>query len=115
MSDNVMSVGFMVPLITPIEQHSEELEILQDRLYEESTLAINYEGTIVFSADESSMYGLHFSKARPHDDFLKEVLDMGLDVDASKIVSYSCLWYNGSDSDMSMLTIDEFNKKNFRD
>jgi hypothetical protein len=81
MSDNVMSVGFMAPLITPLVKGSEELEILQDRLYEESTLQINYEGTIVFSAEDSDMYGLRFGKTLQYDDFLKEAADMGLAVD----------------------------------
>lgn len=112
MSENVMSVGFMAPLITPLVKGSEELEILQDRLYEESTLQINYEGTIVFSAEDSDMYGLRFGKTLQYDDFLKEVADMGLAVDELRVASYTCLWYNGVDSDMSMLTIDEFNKRN---
>lgn len=112
MSDNVMSVGFMAPLITPLVKRSEELELLRERLWGGSDLEINYEGTLVYSAENNDVYGLHFGTQATVLDFLKQLDEMGLSVDTSRIVFYTCLWYDGSYSDMSMLTLEEFTEQN---
>jgi hypothetical protein len=112
MSDNVMSTGFMAVLKTPFGEERDEKD---EWLYEQgSDLRINYEGTLVYSDIRSDGYGLtiHTGAAQAFDtDFVKECAKMELDIDPTTIRSYSCYWYNGVDSDMSMLSAEKYLKR----
>jgi hypothetical protein len=113
MSDNVMSSGFMAVLQTPFSE--EDREEKDEWLYEQqSNLHINYEGTMVFSDNRSDGYGLtiHTDSAKAIDTgFVQDCDKLGLEIDSSTIRGYSCYWYNGSDSDMGMLTLEQYRKK----
>jgi hypothetical protein len=112
MSDNVMSTGFMAVLKTPFGEERDEKD---EWLYEQgSDLRINYEGTMVYSDVRSDGYGLTIHTANPsttNPSFIDECTKLGLEVDSSTIRGYSCYWYNGSDSDMGMLTVEKYMKK----
>lgn len=112
MSENVMSTGFMAQLEKPIGNHkTEEWDEISERLYNnESSLSINYEGTLIYSDYGGEEYGITFydgSISSP-DEFINECAKEGFDVITDTIKSYSCLWYNGVDSDMSMMKLENY-------
>jgi hypothetical protein len=113
MSDNVMSSGFMAVLQTPFTEENREEK--DEWLYEQqSNLRINYEGTMVFSDNRSDGYGLsiHTNSAQAIDQgFVQDCNKLGLTIDPNTIRGYSCYWYNGSDSDMNMLTLEKYMKR----
>ena len=114
MSSNVFSSGFMVPLITPLTK--DEREDVYYKL-EKSDLHINYEGTILYSDETHDFdggYGIMFEGVHNNDNFLYSLKDSGLDlpINLAMMKYYTRLWYNGSDSDMSMMTIQRFKEEN---
>lgn len=114
MSDNVMSRGMMAPLVKSLTE--EEREELEELLYDnKSGLSINYEGTIVYSDDRGSAedaYGLIFEVTDSRGEFLAELKRQNLEIDETKMLPYQCYWYNGSDSDMGLLELEDY-LKNF--
>jgi len=46
MSDNVLSCGYMAPLLKPVDY-----EEMSESLYENSVLQLNYDGTLVYDDD----------------------------------------------------------------
>ena len=111
MSEDVMSSGLFAILSKPITNESDREE-LSEHLYDtRSGLHINYEGTLVYSDARGSPYGISFGMAsHPSSDFVCDCATQGLDIDDSSIRPYSCLWYNGVDSDMDMMTLEEYKK-----
>jgi len=111
MSATVFSTGFFAILKTPlsVDEREELSEILWDK---DSNLNINNEGTLVYSdiRDESLGYGLHFFIDGDKDAFLKELKDMDILINEDSIHPYNCLWYNGSESYMSVLTLEKYKK-----
>lgn len=110
MSDNVMSTGFFAILSNPIEDE-EEREELGERLYDEGSLHLNYEGTLVFSDERSDGYGINFAGNGNVRGFIDEVETAGLEIVKGSVLAYSCYWYNGTDSDMSELTLERYRKE----
>lgn len=111
MSDNVLSKGFMVPLLTPILDRGER-EDLVERLYDTTVLMVNYEGTLIYSNQvQHDLYGILFQAPLGVEAFLNDVEEAGLKVDSVKARSYTCFWYNGTDSDMDEMTLDQFLKE----
>lgn len=113
MSDNVMSSGFMAVLKTPFseEDREEKDEWLWDQ---DSELHLNYEGTMVYSDTRSDGYGLTIHTSAPQGvdaAFAEQCLKYGLEIDPATIRGYSCYWYNGCDSDMAMLSVENYLKK----
>ena len=114
MSEDVTSQGFFGVLVNPISGQ-EERDALIESLYDlDVGLGLNYEGTLVFSENKNpNYYGLTLCS---HDEiektaFFKLCLENCLDVDSTTITHYVCTWYNGSDSDMSLLTANEYMEK----
>ncbi len=115
MSNQVLSYGLMAPLLTPLtKSNTEQWEEVSARLAAlEGNLELNYEGTLVFSnhqrKDPDDTCGIVFVKPVLHSMFFKALGLANLPI-THEVQSYSCSWYNGSDSDMSMLTLEEFIK-----
>lgn len=113
MSENVYSTGFFAILSLPM--NDEDSEILNEKLYDNgSNLRINYEGTLVYSNHTGCMYGLNIEGDKNNNnkkDFIKECAVLNLNIDKKSIKSYNCIWYNGVDSDMAMLELEEYRKK----
>lgn len=108
MSENVLSSGFMAPLLVPVDYE----EVSED-LYHNSSelLQINYEGTILFSDTRDDYpYGLFFEdhKMNGVKNFIREADRLGFNIDQTNIRRYRCIWYNGVDSDMDTLKLDDF-------
>lgn len=106
MSDNVMSVGIMVPLTKKVDH-----EDVNDALYNiDSVVHINYEGTLAYTDYRGEdPYGIKFYTPMMGDlsDFVV-LKRFSTDIVAEKAKGYSCYWYNGVDSDMSIITLEEF-------
>lgn len=120
MSGDVNSKGFMAILKNPILD-SDERGDLFEKLYDDSTnLYVNYEGTMIYNITEQSDYGwyclsIEGEKIISDKNGKKEFINMckinNLEIDEKTIRSYSCTWYNGSDSDMGMLKVEEYKKR----
>lgn len=107
MSDTVLSYGFMAVLEKEVDPN-EISEILWEK---HSTLRVNGEGTLAYIdfSDHDSLYGLFIGvKGMDVYEFYAECEKFGLSVDKSTTQPYTCVWYNGGDSDMAMLTKEEF-------
>lgn len=110
MSRNVYSRGYMFPLMRPVADVDELSELLWEK---ESTLHLNYEGTLVYTdSDEEDGYGLTISKLDVEKEDFKalkqEAREFGLDIMTSMAQPYTCHWYNGTDSYMAMLSLEEY-------
>ena len=113
MSTDVTSKGFMAPLMTPITDSEVREDFNEDQYDKDSNIRINYEGTIIYSEESADTYGITFSDAKQTGDsssFIKACADAGHPIKESHIKGYVCTWYNGSDSDMNMMTLEEFMK-----
>jgi hypothetical protein len=114
MSDNVRSYGFIAVLKKPFD----DIEEINEKLWrEESQVQVNYEGTLAYidfslrksCAERSDFYGLFIgNEQRDPAELTIEAAEHGLDIDESTIKPYTCIWYNGTDSDMSTLEKEEF-------
>lgn len=111
MSENVTSTGLFGKLITPIDR-DDSFEAIEE-LYDTYNLNINYEGTLVFSDEPQSEPGIFFGSASNDavSEFISDCQKAGFPVIPESVRPYTCTWYNGSDSDMSELTVDEFDKR----
>lgn len=117
MSSTVRSRGFIAQLVNPVTDE-EEREALSERMWEgNSNLEINYEGTLVFLdqmrskplSEREDIYHLTINNNGGPEgagELYAEALKYGLS--AINAVPFDCIWYNGSDSPMSMLTLHEF-------
>ena len=113
MSSQVLSYGYFAKLITPIgDYETEEYEILTEHLYDNgSHLHINYEGTLIYSdnLEHGDFYcGLYFLEDISKENFIQKCKDNNFKVVENRIKPYVCSWYNGADSDMSMMKLEDF-------
>lgn len=119
MSTTVIQQGYIAVLTNPIMEE-EEREEISERLYDDSTvLQINYEGTLLCSdINRSKPYGeREFSgdlfivgnqSNTGREEFIQQAKEAGLFIDESTIQPYTCVYYNGSDSPLSLLGKSEF-------
>jgi hypothetical protein len=116
-SDNVRSYGFIAVLKEPV--HENDRDEICDKLFRNnSTLDLNIEGTLVYCdfnrtrslRERENIYGLFIGTVNDMDAglFFMNCRRAGLNIDVATIKPYNCIWYNGADSDMSMLTKNEF-------
>ena len=114
MSENVMSSGHMVPLSRKItrEERQEWEELLWDQ---NSPVRFNYEGTLAYTDFRTEdEYGLHFEgdtstlSAAPLGSSFGVLKQFGLSIVKDQARYYRCLWYNGADPDMDMMTLEQF-------
>lgn len=117
MSEDTRSYGLMAILKDPVT-NADKREELSEKRYDDGLLTqLNYEGTLVYidlnmNSDRRDIYGLRFGFMNvPYDKFYQEVQALGLDIWWWSIRPYDCIWYNGVDSDMAMITLAEFLKQ----
>lgn len=110
MSENVTNTGQFAILKNPIsENRSSELN---DLFYENgSTLRINYDGTLVYTVKDDNIEGIKFYVPSSSNitDLISDIPELSI-LDQS-VTDYICTWYNGCDSDMSTLTLNEYKSK----
>jgi 5,10-methenyltetrahydromethanopterin hydrogenase len=111
MSENVGSSGIMVPLTKKMsdEEREEIIEAIWDS--GNSLVQINYEGTIAYTNHRSDGYGIEFGFAENTNDlgYIRTIMEhYGFSIVEEQARPYSCYWYNGADSDMDMLELEEF-------
>lgn len=119
MSENKITIGLIAELLTPVGNHTTEAwEEKQEALYQaDSKLELNYEVTLVFSRDfdkpEYEFSGMKFGKPKQADvtGFVSRCALIALPIKINTVQPYFSLWYNGSDSPMSLLTLAEFEAK----
>ena len=113
MSEDVTSQGFFGVLVNPVLDQGERDNIIEILYDSDVGLGLNYEGTLVFSENYTDGYGLTFGAFDNdgRESFKKLCLENYLEVDSDTITPYICTWYNGSDSDMSLLTAKEYMEK----
>lgn len=109
MSSMQMSVGIMVP-IEPLDTESDEYWDLEGVLYAETNWKINYEGTIAFTDVGGDEYELVIGDLETEEPNYQDLISNGIVPKMKHAKPYRCMWYNGSDSPMSTLTIEEFNE-----
>lgn len=114
MSENVMSTGVMVPISRKLTRA--ERQEWGELLWEQgSNVRFNYEGTLVYTQERGDEYGIHFGDAQNFGPFWTQdfqILEQfGLSIQPTKARSYLCYWYNGVDSDMDMMTLENFLKR----
>jgi hypothetical protein len=110
MSEDVMSVGVMVPLNRKIteEERDEWSEILWDQ---GSNVNLSYYCDMVYTDEGGEAYGISFGEMPVKNiSAFYDLKQFGIWIEEDKARSYRCLWYNGADSDMSMMTREEFLK-----
>lgn len=113
MSSTVIMRGYVAELATVLNE--QEREDWSEQLYEaNSTLSINYEGTLVYSnvvprEDREDYYGLQIGKHNlpPVEDFKADLVKFGL-ATVTDPVPYQEIYHNGGDSSIDMLTLAEF-------
>ena len=122
MSATVISQGYIAILQNPIADEDQREELSENLYDSETGLELNYEGTLIIldeyalkSYSEREFYsdlfivgGLNQDKAR---DFVQLASANGFEVLESTVQPYVCVWYNGSDSPVSMMTKEEFLNK----
>lgn len=110
MSENVMSTGVMVPISRQLTRA--ERQEWDEILWEQNTdVRFNYEGTLAYT-DEGGEYGIHFGETRTNYLSAFAALEQfGIDILPTKARPYRCCWYNGADSDMSLMTLEKFLKR----
>lgn len=108
MSEDVLSYGVMVPLNRKLTR--EETEEYGEILYDQGSLVhFNYEGTLAFTDNRDEPYGISFGFEYQDDSKMFQDLEQfGLTIDQTKARSYRCMWYNGVDSSMSLMTLEKF-------
>lgn len=108
MSSDVMSVGLMAPVMNP----PKDVDELTEQMWQDnSPLELSYDGTLAWiSTRGDSGYGLNFgveTEVGPEELGLAGLI-YGLNIAVDQARPFMCLWYNGSDSDMHLLTVEQF-------
>lgn len=111
MSENVGSSGIMVPLTAKMSE--EEREEITEAIWDSgnSLVQINYEGTLAYTNHRSEGYGITFGVTADKNDlgYIRTIMDhYGFGIVEEQARPYSCYWYNGADSDMDMMELEEF-------
>jgi hypothetical protein len=111
MSEDVMSVGVMVPLNRKITE--EEREEWQEILWNQgSSVHLSYYCDMAYTDEQGEAYGISFGEMPTKDtSAFEDLKQFGICIEEDKARPYRCMWYNGADSDMSMMTRKEFLKK----
>jgi hypothetical protein len=114
MSEDVMSVGVMVPLNRKITE--EEREEWNELLYDQgSEVRLSYYCDMAYTAEREEAYGISFGVMPVNNiSAFDDLKQFGIWVEEEKARPYRCLWYNGADSDMDMMTREKFLKKQIK-
>jgi hypothetical protein len=114
MSEDVMSVGVMVPLSRKLTE--EEREEWNELLYDQgSEVRLSYYCDMAYTDEGGEAYGISFGLLPVNNiSAFDDLKQFGIWVEEEKARPYRCLWYNGSDSDMDMMTREKFLKKQIK-
>lgn len=121
MSDDVRSYGFIAVLKTRVPSTKRD-ELEHALSSSTSNLDVNSDGTLIYSDankhksfdERSDIYELFIGESDATGAkaaFLQEVVEAGLEVDLGTIQPYNCVWYNGSDCPVSLLTKAQYVKR----
>lgn len=112
MSSTVRQYGFVAVLLKPLTEV--QREVMDEKLYDEkSDLGVVYNGELLYINfnqhkslnEKENFYGLFLgSMDKDHRPFIAEAAGRGLYLDLTTIRPYNCIYYNGSDSPLDMLT-----------
>jgi len=108
MSGDVFSRGLMAPVLNPPKDPAALFEVL-DR--DRSELQISYDGTVAFiAAERADPYGVFFDPTHAISQEYMGALGIsyGLELALDEARPFSCTWYNGADSPMSLMTSEDF-------
>ena len=108
MSSNVMSIGVMAPLNTTITK--QQREEWQEILWEQgSPVHLSYYNDMAYTEEHGDEYGISFGEM-PSTNLaqFEDLKQFDIWIEEDKARSYRCLWYNGADSDMDMMTRKKF-------
>lgn len=116
MSSTVRSYGVMGVIVS---HKVEDFEELYEKLYDDkSNLGINGDQTLAYLdanankeySERENFYGLQFGldPQVSAQALVDEAAKYGIVVDPKSCRMYQCIWYNGGDSDMDLLTLKEF-------
>ena len=108
MSKDVMSVGVMVPLNRKLTE--EEREEWNELLYDQgSEVGLSYYCDMAYTAVHGEAYSISFGLLPVNNiSAFDDLKQFGIWVEEEKARPYRCLWYNGADSDMDMMTREQF-------
>ena len=108
MSEDVMSVGVMVPLNRKITE--EEREEWNELLYDQgSEVSLSYYCDMAYTDEGGEAYGISFGLLPVNNiSVFDDLKQFGIWIEEEKARPYRCLWYNGADSDMNMMTREQF-------
>ncbi len=122
MSYTEFSYGFMIPIVGNVSEIdrngiAENYEEISEMLYAAgASIKINYEGTIIYNdmnpdSERGNLEGIHLSS--PLDtkilfDMIAEANKFKIKVNVDQAKKYMSIWYNGTDSYMSNITLKEF-------
>lgn len=108
MSEDVMSVGIMVPLSRKITE--KECEEWNELLYDQgSEVSLSYYCDMAYTAKRGEAYGISFGEMPENSiSAFDDLKQFDIWIEKEKARPYRCLWYNGSDSDMDMMTREKF-------
>lgn len=113
MSTTQLISGWVAILQQPMS--SEDREEHNEALYDnDSDLSINYEGSMIYSMTECSedFYGLSLGSqsmtSQTKEEFLNMVTEQGFDVVEDSAQPYREIYYNGGDSSIDMLKLEDF-------
>lgn len=109
MSTNVISFGYIAPLLTAIEGDAEQQEF-RERLYEETSLQANYDCTLVymdFGENEEYFGGFTLLNEDHLTRFHEELNKQGIEI-THEVKPFFSVWYNGTDSYCDTLKLEAF-------
>ena len=109
MSTNVSSYGIMAPILS----ETPEWEELQDMLGEDgSRLQINYDQTLAYidlggkGEDE-----IQFSGGVSAEELAVAAIPYNIRIAMDRACSFNCTWYNGGDSPLDLITLEQFYRR----
>jgi hypothetical protein len=120
MSTTVISQGFIGVLVNPIPQ--DDMEDVLEKLYngEDGSLKCTYDGKLLYCDvnEKKQYYQREFAGdlfivgevrgGADRMDFIEKAKAAGYEVIQDTVQPYTCVWYNGSDSPMSTLSMEKF-------
>lgn len=118
MSTTVRQYGLIAVLQKPLSP--EAREVIEERLYADKMhISTNYEGTLVFfDANKQkpyhvreNIYGLFLrapANAELRQVMYDELLKQNILIHGDTMQPYNCIYYNGSDSPLALLTKEKF-------
>ena len=118
MSSTVRSYGYIAAMVFSVGE--DKIEELHESLYDANNgLEINYDGTLLFvdlnqtkpMSEREDIYGLSIGDSTIEltpEQFVNMAKDANLPVFESTVQPYNCIWYNGSDNPVSLLSKEEF-------